>query len=198
MDSQLKLANETDLYIVNNSIKFLGMKMKVPHASTATMITSFKRMFHYMLPETRSRYTKESLQNLALTIPIHQHLMSYLLHHHCRLVCAQIQNLHPFTLPLESPMQQRMRIHQRNCYLFRTLKLQLYTVTQRYGGRRTKLSVKYIWGQSVSQSSKQRGNLRVVLEVDKVWPNIVICTLPIIPLCTYCPKLQGLVSCSPR
>ena len=110
---------------------------------------------------------------------------AYLLHHHCRLVCAQIQNLHPSTLPLESAMQHRMRTHQRNCYLFQNLKLQPYTVDTKAMEADTQ---SYLSGTSgVSQSVSHPSCvviLTVVLEVDKVWPNFVICTLPIVPLCT--------------
>ena len=172
--------------------------MKVPYASTATVITSFKRMLHYMLPETRSRHTKESLQNLALTIPIHQHLM----HTYCIIIVGwSVLKFRTSTHSRCHWNPQRKtgwELTKETVTCFRAWNCSHIPSTQSYGGRRTKLSVRYIWGQSVSQSSKQRGNLRVVLEVDKVWPNFVICTLPIISLCTYCPKLQGLVSSSPR
>ena len=86
---------------------------------------------------------------------------AYLLHHHCRLVCAQIQNLHPSTLPLESATQHRMRTQQRNCYSFQNLKLQPYTVDTKLWWQTLKFICQVHLGsvsQSVSQSSKLCGN----------------------------------------
>ena len=177
--------------------------MKVPYASTATVITSFKRMLHYMLPETRSRHTKESLQNLALTIPIHLHLM----HTYCTIIAGwSVLKFRTSTHPrchwnpqcnTKWELTKETVVSETEAAAIYCRHKAMVADTQSYLSG-TSGVVSQSVSQSVIQSSKQRGNLRVVLEVDKVWPNFVICTLPIISLCTYCPKLQGLVSCSPR
>ena len=159
-----------------------------------------------MSPETKSHYTKESLHNLALTIPIYQRLM----HTYCTIIVGwSVLKFRTSTHPRCHWNPQRntgWELNRETCYSFQNLKLQPYTVDTKLWWQTLKViyqvhlgSVSQSASQSGSQSSKLCGNFdscfRSRQGVAKLC-DMYTANCPIVYLTV--PKLQGLVSCSPR